>query len=130
VAAPVSPPAVPAVAAAPGPPPSPSAPKQEQAVRWKFFGNTLVDWDGWKLHPGDVRVTLVQPTEADVGPVRSRASAVAVHCNSLRQAWLVDGVWESWGVPEPRSVSQQIVLELCANVTGSTGPSIPPPSAP
>jgi LysM repeat protein len=104
--------------------------KQGGGARWKFFGNTLVDWSGWKLHPGGVRVTLVQPTEADLGPVRARATAVGVQCSSLRQTWRVDGVWESWGVPQARSVGQQIVLELCANVTEGPGQAIPPPSPP
>ena len=104
--------------------------KQGGGARWKFFGNTLVDWSGWKLHPGGVRVTLVQPTEADLGPVRARATAVGVQCSSLRQTWRVDGAWEPWGVPQARSVGQQIVLELCANVAEGPGQSIPPPSPP
>jgi len=33
-------------------------------------------------------------------------------------------------VPEGRSVAQQIVLELCANVSDPIGPAIPPPAAP
>jgi len=104
--------------------------KQGGGARWKFFGNTLVDWSGWKLHPGGLRVTLVQPTEADLGPVRARATAVGVHCSSLRQTWRVDGAWEPWGLPPARSVGQQIVLELCANVTEGPGQAIPPPSPP
>jgi LysM repeat protein len=104
--------------------------KQGGQARWKFFGNTLVDWSGWKLHPGGVRVTLVQPTEADLGPVRARATAVGVQCSSLRQTWRIDGAWEPWGVPQARSVGQQIVLDLCANVTEAPGPAIPPPSPP
>jgi LysM repeat protein len=104
--------------------------KQGGGARWKFFGNTLVDWSGWKLHPGGVRVTLVQPTEADLGPVRARATAVGVQCSSLRQTWRVDGAWEPWGVPQARSVGQQIVLELCANVAEGPGQAIPPPSPP
>jgi len=104
--------------------------KQGGGARWKFFANTLVDWSGWKLHPGGVRVTLVQPTEADLGPVRARATAVGVQCSSLRQTWRVDGAWEPWGVPQARSVGQQIVLELCANVAEGPGQAIPPPSPP
>lgn len=104
--------------------------KQGGGARWKFFGNTLVDWSGWKLHPGGVRVTLVQPTEADLGPVRARATAVGVQCSSLRQTWRVDGAWEPWGVPQARSVGQQIVLDLCANVAEGPGQAIPPPSPP
>ncbi len=123
-----TPPAV--TAPAPTAPPSPLPPKQGEAVRWRFYGNTLVDWGGWKLHPGGVRVTLVQPTQADVGPTRAQATAVAVHCSSLRQAWLVNGAWEPWTVPLGRSLGQQIVLDLCANVTDPTGPAVAPPSAP
>jgi LysM repeat protein len=104
--------------------------KQTGQARWRFFGNTVVDWNGWKLHPGGVRVTLVQPTAADVGPRRARATAVGVQCSSLRQTWRVAGAWETWELPEPRSVGQQIVLDLCGNVGGSAGADIPPPSPP
>jgi LysM repeat protein len=128
--APTRPPVLPPSATSVSPPPTPLKPNQGQPVRWRYYGNTVVDWAGWKLHPGGVRVTLVQPTQAEVGPIRSQATAVAVHCSSLRQAWLVNGAWEPWGVPEGRSVGQQIVLDLCANVSDPTGPSVPPPSAP
>ena len=126
---PGSPPAVKAPAA-PTAPPSPVPPKPGEAVRWRFYGNTLVDWGGWKLHPGGVRVSLVQPTPAEVGPIRAQATAVAVHCSSLRQAWLINGAWGPWVVPEGRSVAQQIVLDLCANVSDPTAPAVPPPAAP
>lgn len=126
--APGSPPAV--KAPTPTPPPSPLRPQTAEAVRWKFYGNTLVDWGGWKLHPGGVRVSLVQPTQAEVGPIRAQATAVAVHCSSLRQAWLINGAWEPWAVPVGRSVGQQIVLDLCANVSDATGPAVAPPAAP
>lgn len=104
--------------------------KQGGGARWKFFGNTLVDWSGWKPHPGGIRVTLVQPTEADLGPVRARATAVGVQCSSLRQTWRIDGAWEPWALPQARSVGQQIVLDLCANVAEGPGQAIPPPSPP
>jgi LysM repeat protein len=104
--------------------------RQSGQARWKFFGNTVVDWSGWKLHPGGVRVTLVQPTQADLGPVRARATAVGVQCSSLRQTWRVDGAWEPWALPEARSVGQQIVLDLCANVAEGPGQAIPPPAPP
>ena len=126
--APASPPSL--KAPAPTAPPSPPQPQPGEAVRWRFYGNTLVDWGGWKLHPGGVRVSLVQPTQAEVGPVRAQATAVAVHCSSLRQAWLINGAWGPWAVPESRSVPQQIVLDLCANVSDPTAPAVPPPSAP
>ncbi|MCT0208385.1 LysM peptidoglycan-binding domain-containing protein [Synechococcus sp. CS-1332] len=125
---PVSPPAV--KAPAPTAPPSPVPPQPGDVVRWRFYGNTLVDWGGWKLHPGGVRVSLVQPSQAEVGPIRAQATAVAVHCSSLRQAWLINGIWEPWAVPVGRSVGQQIVLDLCANVSDPTGPTVAPPSAP
>jgi len=126
---PGSPPALKAPAA-PTAPPSPVPPQPGEAVRWRFYGNTLVDWGGWKLHPGGVRVSLVQPTQAEVGPIRAQATAVAVHCSSLRQAWLINGAWGPWVVPEGRSVAQQIVLDLCANVSDPTAPVVPPPAAP
>lgn len=126
--APASPPVV--KAPAPTAPPSPVPPQPGEAVRWRFYGNTLVDWGGWKLHPGGVRVSLVQPNQAEVGPIRAQATAVAVHCGSLRQAWLINGAWDPWTVPESRSVAQQIVLDLCANVSDPTAPAVPPPSAP
>jgi LysM repeat protein len=128
--APAKPPAIPPATTSASPPPSPLKPNQAEGGRWRYFGNTVVDWSGWKLHPGGVRVTLVQPTQADVGAIRSRATAVAVHCSSLRQSWLLNGAWEPWEVPEGRSVGQQIVLDLCANVTDPTGTSAPPPPAP
>jgi LysM repeat protein len=126
--APTTPPAV--TPPVPSAPPAPVPPRQGEPVRWRFYGNTLVDWGGWKLHPGGVRVTLVQPTQADVGPTRAQATAVAVHCSSLRQAWLVNGAWEPWSVPLGRSLGQQIVLDLCANVSDPTAPSTAPPAAP
>jgi LysM repeat protein len=104
--------------------------KQAGKARWKFFGDTVVDWSGWKIHPGGIRVTLVQPTQADVGPVRAKATAVAVQCSSLQQTWRVNGAWEPWSVPEGRSVGQQIVLDLCANVADGPGAAIPPPAPP
>lgn len=125
---PTTPPAV--TAPSPTASPAPVPPRQGEAVRWRFYGKTLVDWGGWKLHPGGVRVTLVQPTQADVGPIRAQATAMAVHCSSLRQAWLVNGAWEPWSVPLGRSLGQQIVLDLCANVSDSTAPAIAPPTAP
>lgn len=99
-------------------------------ARWRYFGNTLVDWGGWKLHPGGLRVTLVQPAAVDVGPVRASATAVAVECGSLRQTWRIAGAWEPWATPEPRSVGQQIVLDLCANVRDPAAMPAPPPTPP
>ncbi len=128
--APATPPAGRPAPAAVTPPPSPQTPNQGQPVRWRYYGSTVVDWAGWKLHPGGVRVTVVQPSQADVGPIRAQATAVAVHCASLRQAWFINGVWEAWVVPEGRSVSQQIVLDLCANVSDPAGTPIQPPAPP
>lgn len=96
--------------------------------RWKWFGNTAVDWNGWRLHPGGVRITLVRPAAADVGVRRSGATAVAVQCSSLRQTWRVDGAWEAWGAPTAGSVGLRIVLDLCSNTLD--GPAVPVPPMP
>ncbi|EDY39189.1 conserved hypothetical protein [Cyanobium sp. PCC 7001] len=123
----------PAQQPAPQPSETPAAatadPAQPSAGRWRYFGNTLVDWGGWKLHPGGLRVTVVQPSPEDVGVVRAKATAVAVQCSTLRQTWRVDGAWQEWSVPEPRSVAQQIVLDLCEQVKQPADSSIPPPAA-
>lgn len=116
-------------AAAPAPASSPAQVQPPEQGRWRYFGNTLVDWGGWKLHPGGLRVTVVQPAAEDVGASRARATAVAVQCSSLRQTWRVDGAWLAWAVPEPRSVGQQIVLDLCDEVQASPDAAIPPPEA-
>jgi LysM repeat protein len=110
--------------------PAPSTPQaRPDQGRWRYFGNTLVDWGGWKLHPGGLRVTVVQPAAEDVGVVRAKATAVAVQCSSLRQTWRVDGAWQEWSVPEPRSVAQQIVLDLCDEIKAPDESAIPPPAA-
>jgi len=96
-------------------------------VQWRRFSNTLVDWSGWQLHPGGVRITLVQPALADVGARRSGATAIAVQCSSLRNTWRVDGAWERWASPEAGSVAQKIVLQLCSNTLDGPAAAIPPP---
>jgi LysM repeat protein len=96
-------------------------------VRWRRFSNTLVDWSGWQLHPGGVRITLVQPALADVGARRSGATAIAVQCSSLRNTWRVDGAWERWASPGAGSVAQKIVLQLCSNTLDGPAAAIPPP---
>jgi len=96
-------------------------------VQWRRFSNTLVDWSGWQLHPGGVRITLVQPGMADVGARRSGATAIAVQCSSLRNTWRVDGTWERWASPEAGSVAQKIVLQLCSNTLDGPAAAIPPP---
>lgn len=97
-------------------------------ARWKWFGNTAVDWNGWRLHPGGVRITLVRPDAADVGVRRAGATAVAVQCSSLRQTWRVDGAWEPWSAPTAGSVGLRIVLDLCSNTLD--GPAVPVPPTP
>lgn len=96
--------------------------------RWKWFGNTAVDWNGWRLHPGGVRITLVRPAAADVGVRRAGATAVAVQCSSLRQTWRVDGAWEPWSAPEAGSVGLRIVLDLCSNTLDGPAVPVPPPT--
>ncbi len=97
-------------------------------ARWKWFGHTAVDWNGWRLHPGGVRITLVRPDAADVGVRRAGATAVAVQCSSLRQTWRVDGAWEPWSAPTAGSVGLRIVLDLCSNTLD--GPAVPVPPTP
>ncbi|MBM5802424.1 MAG: LysM peptidoglycan-binding domain-containing protein [Cyanobacteria bacterium K_DeepCast_35m_m2_023] len=96
-------------------------------LSWRRFGNTLVDWSGWQLHPGGVRITLVQPALGDVGARRSGATAIAVQCSSLRNTWRIDGDWERWSSPAASSVAQQIVLQLCSNTLDGPAVAIPPP---
>jgi hypothetical protein len=102
--------------------------EQSGQARWKWFNTTAVDWSGWKLHPGGVRITLVKPSISDLGLRGSAATAVAVQCTSLRQNWRIDGTWQGWDTPVPGSVGQRIVLDLCSNTLD--GPAVPvqPPS--
>ena len=102
--------------------------EQSGQARWKWFNNTAVDWSGWKLHPGGVRITLVKPSISDLGLRGSAATAVAVQCESLRQNWRIDGNWQGWDTPVPGSVGQRIVLDLCSNTLD--GPAVPVPPAP
>lgn len=95
---------------------------------WKWFGGTAVDWSGWRLHPGGVRITLVRPDAADVGMRRAGATAVAVQCSSLRQTWRVDGTWEPWTIPTAGSVGLRIVLDLCSNTLDGPAVPVPPPT--
>ena len=102
--------------------------EQSGQARWKWFNTTAVDWSGWKLHPGGVRITLVKPSISDLGLRASAATAVAVQCESLRQNWRIDGGWQGWNTPAPGSVGQRIVLDLCSNTLD--GPAVPVPPAP
>lgn len=97
-------------------------------AHWKWFGGTAVDWSGWRLHPGGVRITLVRPDAADVGMRRAGATAVAVQCSSLRQTWRVDGTWEPWTIPTAGSVGLRIVLDLCSNTLDGPAVPVPPPT--
>ncbi|MEY2643415.1 MAG: hypothetical protein RLZZ611_64 [Cyanobacteriota bacterium] len=100
---------------------------REQAglVRWKWFNATAVDWAGWKLHPGGVRITLLKAAAADLGLRGSGATAVAVQCESLRQSWRIDGEWQPWQAPMPGSVGQRIVLDLCSNTLDGPAMALP-----
>jgi len=105
---------------------------REQAglVRWKWFNATAVDWAGWKLHPGGVRITLLKPAAADLGVRGAAATAVAVQCESLRQTWRIDGSWQPWEAPMPGSVAQRIVIDLCSNTLDGPAVPVPPPPVP
>ena len=90
---------------------------------WRWYGNTAVDWKGWRLHAGGVRITLVKPNRAELGNIRSLATAVAVQCDTLRQTWRIDGQWEAWKIPSGGTVPARIVLDLCSNTTDA--PAVP-----
>ena len=96
---------------------------QRGLSQWRWFNATAVDWAGWRLHPGGVRITLVKPAVADVGLTTSAATAIAVQCESLRQTWRIDGSWAPWRIPASGSVAQRIVLDLCSNTLD--GPAVP-----
>ena len=98
--------------------------------RWRFFGDTVVDWGGWKRLPDGVRFTLVQAAARDVGEARAKATAIAVDCATLRHTWRVKEAWEAWSIPAPRSVGQQIVLDLCGNAAGDDRRPVPAPPSP
>jgi len=98
--------------------------------RWRYFGDTVVDWGSWKRLQDGVRFTLVQAAAKDVGEGRAQANAIAVDCSTLRHTWRVKEAWEAWTVPEPRSVGQQIVLDLCANTSVDDRRPVPPPPSP
>jgi hypothetical protein len=102
--------------------------EQSGLAGWKWFNRTAVDWAGWRLHPGGVRITLVKPAIADVGATTALATAVAVQCESLRQTWRIDGGWQPWQTPAAGSVGQRIVVDLCSNTLDS--PALPVPPAP
>lgn len=97
--------------------------EQSGQARWKWFNATAVDWAGWRLHPGGVRITLVKPSAADLGLRGAAASAVGVQCETLRQNWRIDGIWQGWEVPAPGTVGQRIVIDLCSNTLD--GPALP-----
>jgi LysM repeat protein len=125
----------------PAPPPAPAvakadaedtgvAPPPPPRLRWRYYGDTVVDWASWKRLPNGVRYTLVQPAANDVGEVRAQATAIAVDCTSLRHNWRVKDAWEAWTIPTPRSVGQQIVLDLCGNAVGEEPRPVPVPPSP
>ncbi|MFM9046217.1 MAG: LysM peptidoglycan-binding domain-containing protein [Cyanobium sp.] len=132
VKAAVAPAPAPTAAAAPAvqlPPPGITQERQEKS-RWRYYGDTVVDWGGWKRLPDGVRFTLVQPAAKDVGEARAQATAIAVDCSTLRHNWRVKDAWEPWTVPAPRSVGQQIVLDLCGNAVGDERRQVPAPPSP
>jgi hypothetical protein len=104
--------------------------EQSGLARWKWFNSTAVDWAGWKLHPGGVRITLVKASISDLGLRGAAATAVAVQCESLRQNWRIDGRWQGWDTPVPGGVGQRIVLDLCSNTLDGPAVPVPPPDSP
>ncbi|MFN9646618.1 MAG: hypothetical protein ACK55C_00250, partial [bacterium] len=72
----------------------------------------------------------VQAAAKDVGEARAQATAIAVDCSTLRHNWRVKETWEAWSIPAPRSVGQQIVLDLCGNAAGDERRPVPAPPSP
>ncbi|MFN9623009.1 MAG: LysM peptidoglycan-binding domain-containing protein [Cyanobacteriota bacterium] len=105
-------------------------PEANPRGRWRYYGDTVVDWGSWKRLQDGVRFTLVQAAATDVGEGRSQATAIAVDCSTLRHTWRVKEAWEAWTVPAPRSVGQQIVLDLCGNTAVEERRPVPPPPSP
>ena len=117
----------------PGPSPSTPVSREDSATRgrWRYYGDTVVDWGSWKrMQDGGVRFTLVQAAASDVGEARAQATAIAVDCSTLRHTWRVKEAWEAWTVPAPRSVGQRIVLDLCGNTGVDDRRPVPPPPSP
>ena len=110
--------------------PSPDTPEATTRGRWRYYGDTVVDWGSWKRLQDGVRFTLVQAAVKDVGAERAQATAIAVDCSTLRHTWRVKEAWEAWTVPAPRSVGQQIVLDLCGNTAVDERRPVPPPPSP
>ncbi|MFN9568569.1 MAG: LysM peptidoglycan-binding domain-containing protein [Cyanobacteriota bacterium] len=109
---------------------SPERTESPSRGRWRYYGDTVVDWGGWKRLPDGVRYTLVQAAAKDVGETRAQATAIAVDCSTLRHNWRVKETWEAWSIPAPRSVGQQIVLDLCGNAAGDERRPVPAPPSP
>lgn len=109
---------------------SPERTESPSRGRWRYYGDTVVDWGGWKRLPDGVRYTLVQAAAKDVGETRAQATAIAVDCSTLRHNWRVKETWEAWSIPAPRSVGQQIVLDLCGNASGDERRPVPAPPSP
>lgn len=112
------------------PPASPERTDAASRGRWRYYGDTVVDWGSWKRLQDGVRFTLVQAAAKDVGEGRAQANAIAVDCSTLRHTWRVKEAWEAWTVPVPRSVGQQIVLDLCGNMAVDDRRPVPPPPSP
>jgi len=130
---PDAPPLAPPLTPPPGPSPSTPANREDPTMRgrWRYYGDTVVDWGSWKrMQDGGVRFTLVQAAASDVGEGRAQATAIAVDCSTLRHTWRVKEAWEAWTVPAPRSVGQRIVLDLCGNTGVDDRRPVPPPPSP
>jgi LysM repeat protein len=129
---PDAPPLTPPLAPPPGPSTSTPANREDGSMRgrWRYYGDTVVDWGSWKRLQDGVRFTLVQAAVSDVGEGRAQATAIAVDCSTLRHTWRVKEAWEAWTVPAPRSVGQRIVLDLCGNTGVDDRRPVPPPPSP
>ena len=91
--------------------------EQSGQARWRWFNGTAVDWSGWRLHPGGVRITLVKPAIADVGI--TKALATATRCCSPPESSA--GRWSRRSVipTSSRRSSQDSPNGTPANMAGS-----------
>ncbi|CAK6693048.1 hypothetical protein [Synechococcus sp. CBW1107] len=100
-----------------------------KAPRWRVFGACRYDWAGWRLAEGNVRTTGVACGDPPV------TGSVAVHCDTLKLTRRVgESPWETWRLPFSRGESttlggeDEMMANLCANVTPASTPATPPPA--
>ncbi|MFS6825982.1 LysM peptidoglycan-binding domain-containing protein [Cyanobium sp. ATX-6F1] len=70
--------------------------EQSGRARWRRYGSTEVDWAGWRLHPGGVRITLVEAGRGRSGGAAGRGNggggAVREPAPDLAHRWGLGGL--------------------------------------